>query len=60
MDAAGKGNTGPAAVRGLARARLGPICRPHHVHGAITNGEDFFVGVEDFRTPEGALKWVGT
>jgi [acyl-carrier-protein] S-malonyltransferase len=43
MDAAGKDNTGLAAVRGLARTRLESICRPHDVHIAIINGEDLFV-----------------
>jgi [acyl-carrier-protein] S-malonyltransferase len=43
MDAAAKDNTGLAAVRGLTRARLEPICRARDVHVAIVNAEDLFV-----------------
>ena len=44
MDAAaGNGNSGLAAVRGLARARLESICQRHDVHVAIVNGGDLFV-----------------
>lgn len=60
MDAESRGNTGLAAIRGLVRARVESICRPHDVHVAIANGEDLFVvgGVREAlsRICEGALK----
>jgi [acyl-carrier-protein] S-malonyltransferase len=60
MDAAGNGNTGLAAVRGLARARLESICHPHDVHVAIVNSDDLFIigGVREAlrRVCDGALK----
>jgi [acyl-carrier-protein] S-malonyltransferase len=43
MDAAGNGNTGLAAIRGLGRAQLESICQPHDVHIAIVNSDDLFI-----------------
>ena len=43
MDTAAGGNTGLVAIRGLARARLESLCRPHEVHVAIVNGDDLFI-----------------
>lgn len=60
MDAAGKGKTGLAAVRGLGRAQLESVCHPHDVHIAIANSKDLFVigGVREplRRVCEEALK----
>ncbi|MBW0000771.1 MAG: acyltransferase domain-containing protein [Verrucomicrobia bacterium] len=60
MDAAGNGNTGLAAIRGLGRARLESICHPHDVHIAIVNSGDLFIvgGVRDAlsRVCDAALK----
>lgn len=49
VDAAAEGSTGLAAIRGLGRARLESICRPHDVHIAIVNSDDLFIagGVKD-------------
>jgi [acyl-carrier-protein] S-malonyltransferase len=40
MDEATTEPSGLAAIRGLQRARLEPICRAHGAHVAIVNGED--------------------
>ncbi|MBV9488815.1 MAG: acyltransferase domain-containing protein [Verrucomicrobia bacterium] len=43
MDAATIDGCGLAAVRGLTRPRLEPLCRAYGVHVAIINGADNFV-----------------